>query len=79
MTFCQSGTRSICRTRTSHAPRPCPYITTADMLTLDSIPSYAKPGASYDHESTWAYPATSDGWYPFTTRYAWRWSSFSLA
>ena len=25
------------------------------MLTLDSIPSYAKPGASYDHESTWAY------------------------
>jgi len=33
------------------------------MLTLDSIPSYAKPGASYDHESTWAYPATSDGWY----------------
>ena len=63
MTFCQRGTRSIGRTRTSHAPRPCPYITTADMLTLDSIPSYAKPGASYDHESTWAYPATSDGWY----------------
>ena len=34
-----------------------------EMLTLQSIPSYAKPGVACDNESTYACPATSDGWY----------------
>ena len=34
-----------------------------EMLTLQSIPSYAKPGVACDNESTYAGPATSDGWY----------------
>lgn len=33
------------------------------MVSLADISTYAKNGASCDHEKDWGYPATSDGWY----------------